>query len=536
MITSNNEKTAVPPICASAPEALASLTGLTPHATAFVIQFPSTHEFGTDLVAALEGLLFDTLPPEPCDTRTIQLDDLRAIVVLEPECGLPLDPFTTNVFSMHLRSVLQKSASDDAIVVPIARVADFTEKTQRLGKLESMLETLLSKTIGVQFQAIVSLTTGTPFGYESLIRLPQQGDVKRAGLMFGAADNARLVSWFDLACQERCFANAAKANLREHLFINMDADGLSHLATAGVSLAEKAKEANIPPHRVVLEITERQAVEDFPRLIEYISEMRRQGFKIAVDDAASGYSSLSAICSLQPEFIKIERPLTRELTHNGVQRALLDLMVQYAKRIGSAVVVEGIETKDQLAIAIEAGADYGQGYLLSRPKDEFHGIRREIRELIVELSGKQSNQRPSTATIIGSLARQSATIASGTEIGQVTGLLRKHPGSQAIVVVDSGGQMIGLLRTSAVAEFARAAPTTVDWNHLIEYGIPGIKPSATIPEAATWAAARPTPHNAEDLILVQDGVYRGAVSLAELLEYFAKQSQPQAPWLERRAA
>src|SRR5438105_3251079 len=125
---------------------------------------------------------------------------------------------------------------------------------ENLAALNELLETLVNKRLRVQFQPIVDLTCARNYGYEALIRSPQGGILNRPGALFRTADKARLVSWFDLACQELCFEQAKRSGVREYLFINMDAEGLSYYDTGERSLADRAAEVGIPPSRVVLEI------------------------------------------------------------------------------------------------------------------------------------------------------------------------------------------------------------------------------------------------------------------------------------------
>src|SRR5205085_909155 len=178
-----------------------------------------------------------------------------------------------------------------------------------LEELNTLLEIIAHKQLHPQSQQIVTLRDGRIFGYEALIRAPKGVSLKRPGEMFRAADKARMVAWYDMACLEQCFAQAAEQRIKQMLFVNMDAEGLAMLDLQERPLALLAREYGLTPARIVLEITERQRVGDFPSLVRDIVKLREQGFQIAIDDAGAGYSSLRAVAELRPEYVKIDRDL-----------------------------------------------------------------------------------------------------------------------------------------------------------------------------------------------------------------------------------
>ena len=282
---------------------------------------------------------------------------------------------------------------DEAIQNPKSKIQNFSVQpvgalptgeglNDHLAELNALLDIIINKRLGAQFQPIVDLRDGRVLGYEALIRGPKGKLLRRFGQMFHIADKASMVAWFDLACQEQCFARAAANGLRKLLFVNMDAAGLAFLTLHERSLATRARDAGLEPSQIVIEITERQAVEDFPKLIQYITGLREEGFKIAIDDAGAGYNSLYTIAELRPDFVKIDRALVRNLEERGERRALLAAMAQYARRIGTAVLAEGAETREELATLIDLGIAFGQGYLMGRPQDDFRGVPKETREFI----------------------------------------------------------------------------------------------------------------------------------------------------------
>jgi len=119
--------------------------------------------------------------------------------------------------------------------------------------------------------------------------------------------------------------------------------------------------------RLVVEVTEHAAVEDYEPLERAIGSLRRRGVRLAIDDAGAGFSSLKHIVCLLPEFIKLDLFLIRDINVDPVKRAVVAGMLGVASQIGAKVVAEGVETAEELRVLTDLGVDCGQGYYLGRP-------------------------------------------------------------------------------------------------------------------------------------------------------------------------
>ena len=352
------------------------------------------------------------------------------------------------------------AAGEDVFsILPVAagRVMEGVE--DNLAELNLLLDILVNKQLHAQFQPIVNLHDGQVFGYEALIRGPKGGTLRRPGALFRAAHKARMVAWFDLACQEQCFALAATQGLKHLLFINMEAEGLAFLDMHDRPLATRARDCGLSPANIVIEITERQAVEDFPRLVQSIVQLREQGFKIAIDDAGAGYSSLHVIAELRPDFVKIDRALVRNLDTNGERRALLAALVQYARSIGTHILAEGSETIEELGTLIDLGVTYGQGYLMGKPADTFRGVSRETREFIQARQRRRQQTLAGRMIRVGELARAGKTLPPDACISVAASSFYKNPSQTSVVVVEDGQARGLLMRQSLehILDMARSA-------------------------------------------------------------------------------
>jgi len=125
--------------------------------------------------------------------------------------------------------------------------------------------------------------------------------------------------------------------------------------------------AKVSPRQVVLEITEREELEDLLRAASVIAELRELGFKVAIDDVGVGHSGLSQVQRLGANILKIDKFFVDSIGRDPTANAVVRMLVQLARELKMNVHAEGIETDEQVSALIACGVEEGQGYLVSRP-------------------------------------------------------------------------------------------------------------------------------------------------------------------------
>ena len=120
--------------------------------------------------------------------------------------------------------------------------------------------------------------------------------------------------------------------------------------------------------RVVLEVTEREALDGIPDLRERVRSLRSLGYRLAVDDLGAGYAGLSSFAVLEPDIVKIDMSLVRAVDREPLKSRLIDSIVTLCRDLGPLVVAEGIETSAERSVLVELGCDLLQGYLIGRPR------------------------------------------------------------------------------------------------------------------------------------------------------------------------
>ncbi|WP_427174699.1 sensor domain-containing phosphodiesterase [Arthrobacter sp. 92] len=236
-----------------------------------------------------------------------------------------------------------------------AREADAQHSRARIREI------IGAKRLLTAFQPVRDLSSGRVAGVEALSRFVTDNG-SGADYWFEEAAAVGLGTELEFAALETALESAA--DLPSCLYVALNISPASCLDPYLPVLLDRS---NVPLHRIVLELTERLSVEDYEPLRSALGPLRRQGLRVAVDDAGSGFASMRHILHLRPDIIKLDRSLIAGIQDDTGQHALGAVMVEFAKQINAVLVAEGIETHAELAAVTELGMTAAQGYLLGRP-------------------------------------------------------------------------------------------------------------------------------------------------------------------------
>jgi EAL domain-containing protein (putative c-di-GMP-specific phosphodiesterase class I)/ActR/RegA family two-component response regulator len=226
---------------------------------------------------------------------------------------------------------------------------------QRLTRIEGVLET---EDMEIIFQPIIDLTTSSVAGHEALARFSAE-PMRPPNEWFAEAEEVGLGAQLEMLAVRSALSQLGQLPDRTYVSINVAPSTATHTELA--DLVE-------PYHdRVVVELTEHDQVDQYDQLRAALERMRQAGIRIAIDDAGSGYASLKHILRLNPDIIKLDIDLTRNIHRDRARRALAAALVAFAASIGASITAEGIETVDELDTVRELGISCGQGYYLGRP-------------------------------------------------------------------------------------------------------------------------------------------------------------------------
>ncbi len=247
-------------------------------------------------------------------------------------------------------------------------VRDRDADQQANGELSASVLRVANKgLLSAVYQPIVDLATGTVIGFEGLIRpAPETGFADPISLVSSAASVGRSVE-----LDHACIATIAR-----------QARGLGHTQLLSVNVSPRFLEAphfsvewivnvlhaeGIEPSRVIVELTERENVEDLAQLQRNLTSLQRAGVRVAADDVGAGNAGLRLLSQFRFDIVKLDLSLVQDGAQRDSTRAVLRSLRELAARWGSYTVAEGLETVSQLQGVREIGVAAGQGYLLSRP-------------------------------------------------------------------------------------------------------------------------------------------------------------------------
>ena len=301
---------------ASAPPlvTLAAASGSYPLRTVIRVEQAAFSQWNDELywpimgLAALLGLAFGVLLCRAViqgENPVAELD--RALKAGE------FKPYLQPVFDLHTRAitgceVLARWVRSDGTVVPPSRFIRLAESS---GRIEPMTWQLLAKALEVL------------------------GDHLRQDKSFKLAINVvaqHLVSTDFIACLRKIVADA-----------------------------------RVSPRQIVLELTERQEIDNLSQMTEVFRELRNHGFKLAMDDVGTGHNGLSQIQALGANVLKIDKFFVNSINHNQTAVSVVEMLVKLAREMKMSIVAEGIENEAQVSALLACGVTAGQGFLVSPP-------------------------------------------------------------------------------------------------------------------------------------------------------------------------
>ena len=340
---------------------------------------------GTSAIAALDGGFFDAILSDismpnldgVSFLREVRRRDLDVPVVL-----ITGDP-TTDTAVRALRhgalNYLSKPVDPAMVEAEVARAVQIgrvskirrqaldtldldTPRTGDRAGLEVRFGRALEELFLV-FQPIVRWSRREVFGFEALMR-STESSLPHPGALLDAAE--ALGGMRDLSRAVRRHAREKLEALKpaEKMFINVHPSDLCdpNLFDPSRGLCERAS-------RIVLEITERAQLEQVDDPKQRIARLRELGFSIAIDDLGAGYASLTSLAMLEPDLVKVDMGLVRDVARDPLKQKLIGAVVALCSDLGLDVIAEGVETVEERDCLLDLGCDLFQGFLFARPAD-----------------------------------------------------------------------------------------------------------------------------------------------------------------------
>lgn len=227
-----------------------------------------------------------------------------------------------------------------------------------------------------RFQPIFNINTLSVLGCESLLRSKH---IESTELLFQKARDLNALYDLDIhsirTAVQTFSKNQTKRPLEAHLFLNIYPSTLvsSNFLRMFFKIIRRCP---ISPNQLVLEINEAENIIDYCTLKEVLVRLQAFGIQIALDDFDKGFAPLKRVLEIEPNFIKVDKYFSENLAQSNRKQKMLALLIDYCSSSNIKLILEGIETEDDLSVARSLGVNFGQGFMLGKPSNInvlFHG-------------------------------------------------------------------------------------------------------------------------------------------------------------------
>ncbi|MCX7663665.1 MAG: EAL domain-containing protein [Tepidimonas fonticaldi] len=216
------------------------------------------------------------------------------------------------------------------------------------------------------FQPIVDVARREVFAYEALVR---GADGRSAGQVLASVGPDQMYG-FDQTCRVLAIDTAQRLGMQTRLSINFLPNAVYEPATCIRLTLAAAHKVGFDPQRLVFEMTEAEKIRDPQHALSIVRDYQGRGFLTAIDDFGAGYSGLNLLAEFQPQLVKLDMALVRDIDRNRARQAIVGGVLGTCAALGVQVIAEGVETRAEYDQLRAMGVALFQGYLIARPEVE----------------------------------------------------------------------------------------------------------------------------------------------------------------------
>ena len=206
------------------------------------------------------------------------------------------------------------------------------------------------------------------FAHEALLRgIGRDSAVVYPNYMFDVARGCGMLVQLDVAARKAAIDRFVLDDIRECLFVNLTPSAIDDAVSNLAQTVAIIDAAGIAHERIVFEVVESEQASGVYDLQGLLRSYREAGFRVALDDVGSGYSSLNLLHQLRPDFVKLDMELIRGVHRDPYKALIAQKIIEIAHHLGIETIAEGVEVPEELAWARENGATYVQGNGIAKP-------------------------------------------------------------------------------------------------------------------------------------------------------------------------
>lgn len=262
------------------------------------------------------------------------------------------------------------STIQESLYTAQQQAVSMAEKRIQSRYIETLLEMrdiIQNRNITLLAQPIIDLSTNQIKAWEFLTRGPKETTLENPLQLFSLARQSNLIYDLELLVLEKSFDLIDTVGCVDDVFLNFTPITLGNKRFIAGLDKLLTRYPDITPKKIIFEVTERDSIEGLNFFHDNIKQLRKKGFRIAVDDTGAGYSSLHTISEILPDIIKIDRSVIQDIDTSRVKESMLKGLILIARETGSLVVAEGIEKKEEADVLKRNQVDLAQGYFYAKP-------------------------------------------------------------------------------------------------------------------------------------------------------------------------
>ncbi|NOR57232.1 MAG: EAL domain-containing protein [Sulfurimonas sp.] len=342
---------------------------LSKKAKVYLLESPlKTYRLGADEVAIINPMVLDEdefkesieelIKTIEHDTLYFEEEDIEINISLH--AGISFD-HKHSLEKANIALVNAKKEHVDLVVFD-KRIDSETRQVQNLETIIKIKNAIENFDFVSYYQPIVDKNKNI-IKYESLVRMKDNKEVLSPYFFL---DIAKKTKYYQHITRTMIFQSFKEFEDRDTSFsINIEADDIVNEDT--LNFIKKHLEEFKNPSRVIFELVESQDIHDLPNIKEFINFVKKHGAKIAIDDFGTGYSNFSYLMDLEPDYLKIDGSLIKNIDTDIKSYNIVKTLINFAHNLGILVIAEYIHSKEVLAVCEELGVDEFQGYLFGEP-------------------------------------------------------------------------------------------------------------------------------------------------------------------------
>jgi diguanylate cyclase (GGDEF)-like protein len=383
-----------------------------------------------------------------------------------------------------------------------------------------------NREIKTVFQPIISLRDGDILGHEALSRITCETEIENIETLFVLAGKYNCLWELEQLCRTKAFEAAFRFMIppyNKKLFINVNPNVLHDETFQRGLTKEYLNQYQISPGNIIFEITERNIIKDLKGFVATVAHYRSQDYKIAIDDAGAGYSGLNLISDINPNYIKLDMKLIRDVHADGLKAALVKGMVELSKISNIYIIAEGIESKDELEALINLGVQYGQGYFIQRPDSEVRKIEPEIIQLIKAFNIKKYDISSHNIfnTPIENLCTVTGTLPPSELVPDVYDIFKRLPSCIGLCVLEENVP-VGIVTKERLAlklsgQYGFALYQNKPISHVMDREFLSVDHDTPVNVVSSIAMSREQDKLYDFIVVTKNEKYLGTVTIRDLL-------------------